>query len=453
MKRNRLKNLRGRLSSVQVLALGFGLLIFSGGALLTLPVFSREQTFTPFIDALFTATSAVCVTGLTTVNTALHWNEYGQLLIMLLIEIGGLGFMTMPVMLYFILRKKITLRTRIVLREALNLEEMSGTFRLMMYVVKLAGVIQFIGALLLSFAFVPEFGWKKGIFYSIFHSISSFCNAGFDLLGDSLTPYQTRPYVMIVIAVLIISGGLGFIVWQDVLRFKRRQKFSLHTKIALITTASLLLGGFLLFSITEQLASNLTSETNLFDRVINTFFMAVTPRTAGYYSIDYGQMTNAGLIVTIFLMYVGGTSGSTAGGLKTTTIGVLVIQIVSILKGRTRAEFQGRTIRSTTVFRALTLFFMTLTLCVLSIMLLTITENIPESAGIEYVAFEVFSAFGTVGLTMGLTPELTVIGKIVIMLLMYIGRVGIYTVGFSLMAKNQKQQANYKYPDESVMIG
>jgi trk system potassium uptake protein TrkH len=453
MKRNRLKNLRGRLSSVQVLALGFGLLIFSGGALLTLPVFSREQTFTPFIDALFTATSAVCVTGLTTVNTALHWNEYGQLLIMLLIEIGGLGFMTMPVMLYFILRKKITLRTRIVLREALNLEEMSGTFRLMMYVVKLAGVIQFIGALLLSFAFVPEFGWKKGIFYSIFHSISSFCNAGFDLLGDSLTPYQTRPYVMIVIAVLIISGGLGFIVWQDVLRFKRRQKFSLHTKIALITTASLLLGGFLLFSITEQLASNLTSGTDLFDRVINTFFMAVTPRTAGYYSIDYGQMTNAGLIVTIFLMYVGGTSGSTAGGLKTTTIGVLVIQIVSILKGRTRAEFQGRTIRSTTVFRALTLFFMTLTLCVLSIMLLTITENIPESAGIEYVAFEVFSAFGTVGLTMGLTPELTVIGKIVIMLLMYIGRVGIYTVGFSLMTKNQKQQANYKYPDESVMIG
>jgi trk system potassium uptake protein TrkH len=453
MKRNRLKNLRSRLSSVQILALGFGLLIVSGGALLTLPIFSREHTFTPFIDALFTATSAVCVTGLTTVNTALHWNEYGQLLIMLLIEIGGLGFMTMPVMLYFILRKKITLSTRILLREALNLEEMSGTFRLMIYVVKLAGVIQFIGALLLACTFVPEFGWKKGIFYSIFHSISSFCNAGFDLLGDSLTPYQTKPYVMIVIAGLIISGGLGFIVWQDILHFKERKKFSLHTKIALITTASLLIGGFLIFSITEQLASNLTSGTDLFDRLINTFFMSVTPRTAGYYSVDYGQMTNAGLIVTIFLMYVGGTSGSTAGGLKTTTIGVLVIQIISILKGRTRAEFLGRTIRSTTVFRALTLFFMTLTLCVVSIMLLTITENIPESAGIEYVAFEVFSAFGTVGLTMGLTPELTVTGKIVIMLLMYIGRVGIYTVGFSLMTKNQKQQANFKYPDESVMIG
>lgn len=442
-----------RLSAVQVLALGFIVLIFVGGALLSLPLFSRSGHATPFIDALFTAVSAVCVTGLTTLNTALHWNAYGQLLIMILIELGGLGFMTMPVLLYFILRKKITLSTRILLREALNLDDMSGAFRLMMYVVKLATIIQLIGAILLSIQFVPEFGWKKGLFFGLFHSISSFCNAGFDLLGDSLTPYQNNPFVLLVIGGLIISGGLGFIVWQDLLRFKEKRKFSLHTKIALITTLSLLIGGFILFFITEHNASNLTTGTSFFDRLANTFFMSVTPRTAGYYSIDYMQMTNAGLITTIFLMYVGGTSGSTAGGLKTTTFAVLVIQIVSIFKGRTRAEFQGRTIRNSTVFRALTLFFITLTLCVLSIMLLTITENIPESSGIEYVAFEVFSAFGTVGLTMGLTPELTFVGKIIIMLLMYIGRVGIYTVGFSLLTKGQKQQAKFKYPDESVMIG
>ncbi|MEI5995443.1 TrkH family potassium uptake protein [Candidatus Enterococcus mansonii] len=447
------QKIKKRLSAVQIIALGFILLIFLGGTLLTLPVFSRSGQATPFIDALFTAVSAVCVTGLTTLNTALHWNAYGQIVIMILIEIGGLGFMTMPVMLYFILRKKITLSTRILLREALNLDDMSGAFRLMMYVVKLATIIQLIGAILLSIQFVPEFGWKKGLFFGLFHSISSFCNAGFDLLGDSLTPYQSNPFVLLVVAALIISGGLGFIVWQDLLHYKERRKFSLHTKIALMTTVSLLVGGFIIFYLTEHNAANLTTGTNFIDRVANTFFMSVTPRTAGYYSIDYMQMTNAGLITTIFLMYIGGTSGSTAGGLKTTTFAVLVIQIVSIFKGRTRAEFQGRTIRNSTVFRALTLFFITLTLCVLSIMLLTVTENIPESSGIEYVAFEVFSAFGTVGLTMGLTPELTSIGKVIIMLMMYIGRVGIYTVGFSLLTKGQKQQAKYKYPDESVMIG
>ncbi|WP_430603814.1 trk system potassium uptake protein [Enterococcus sp. DIV0724b] len=454
MKKKKITSIvKKRLSAVQVLALGFIVLIFIGGALLSLPLFSRSGNATPFIDALFTSVSAVCVTGLTTVNTALHWNAYGQLIIMILIEIGGLGFMTMPVLLYFILRKKITLSTRILLREALNLDDMSGAFRLMIYVVKLAAIIQIVGAILLSIQFVPEFGWRKGLFFGLFHSISSFCNAGFDLLGDSLTPYQTNPFVLLVIGGLIISGGLGFIVWQDLLQLKKKRRFSLHTKIALITTFSLLVGGFILFFVTEHNASDLTAGTNFFDRLANTFFMSVTPRTAGYYSIDYMQMTNAGLITTIFLMYVGGTPGSTAGGLKTTTFAVLVIQIVSIFKGRTRAEFQGRTIRNSTVFRALTLFFITLTLCVFSIMLLTITENIPESSGIEYVAFEVFSAFGTVGLTMGLTPELSVLGKVIIMLLMYIGRVGIYTVGFSLLTRGQKQQAKYKYPDESVMIG
>ena len=452
-KKKILKKIDKHLSAVQVLALGFFLLIFVGGSLLTLPIFSRSGEATNFIDALFTATSAVCVTGLTTVNTALHWNPAGQLLIMILIELGGLGFMTMPVMLYFILRKKITLSTRILLREALNLDGISGAFRLMMYIVKLTAVIQITGAVLLSFQFVPEFGWKKGIFFGIFHSISSFCNAGFDLLGDSLAPYQQNPFVLLVVAGLIISGGLGFIVWRDLLGFKRLKKFSLHSKIALITTISLLLGGFIIFFFTENNAATLTEGTNFFQRLANTFFMSVTPRTAGYYSIDYMKMTNAGLITTMFLMYVGGTSGSTAGGLKTTTFAVLIIQIKSIFKGRIRAEIQGRTIRESTVFRAFTLFFITLTLCVFAIIILTITENIPETSGMEYVAFEVFSAFGTVGLTMGLTPNLTFIGKIIIMLMMYIGRVGIYTVGFSLMTRGQKQQAKFKYPDESVMIG
>ncbi|WP_086347251.1 TrkH family potassium uptake protein [Candidatus Enterococcus clewellii] len=440
-------------SAVQILALGFLLIIFIGGSLLSLPFFSNSGEATPFIDSLFTATSAVCVTGLTTLNTAMHWNPAGQLLIMLLIELGGLGFMTLPVVLYFVMRKKITLSTRMLLREALNLDDMSGTFRLMMYIIKLAVVIQVIGAVLLSFQFVPEFGWKKGLFFGVFHSISSFCNAGFDLLGDSLVPYQTNPYVLIVIGLLIISGGLGFIVWQDILLFKKRKRVSLHSKLALTTTLVLLVGGFIVFYFTEQNAGNLTEQTNFFDRLANTFFMSVTPRTAGYYSINYLNMTNAGLIATMFLMYVGGTSGSTAGGLKTTTFAVLIIQIISIFKGRQRAEFHERTIPSATVFRALTLFFITLSLCVVSIMVLSVTEHIPDYYGIEYIAFEVFSAFGTVGLTMGLTPELSIAGKIIIMLLMYIGRVGIFTVGFSLLTKGAKPSANFKYPDETIMIG
>lgn len=444
---------RRRFSAVQLLALGFFLLILVGGSLLSLPIFSRSGEFTNYLDSLFTATSAVCVTGLTTLNTAEHWNEWGQLLIMVLIELGGLGFMTMPVLMYFILRRKISLHTRMLLQEALNLDEMSGAIRLMLYIIKFAATIQIIGAILLSIQFVPEFGWRKGIFFGIFHSVSSFCNAGFDLLGDSLVPYQKNPFVLLVVSGLIIAGGFGFIVWRDVLGYRKNRLLSLHTKLALWVTGILLAGGMLLFFITENNAASLTTGTNFFERLANTFFMSVTPRTAGYYSIDYMQMTNAGLIVTMFLMYIGGTSGSTAGGLKTTTFGVLCIQIISIFKGRSRAEFQERTIRSAVVFRAFTLFFLTFFLCVAAIIILTITENIPETSGVEYVAFEVFSAFGTVGLTMGLTPDLTVVGKLIIMLLMYIGRVGIYTVGFSLMTKANQQEAKFKYPEESIMIG
>lgn len=441
------------LSPVQLLALGFFVLILLGGSLLTLPIFSRTSEPTPFIDALFTATSAICVTGLTTVSTVEHWNELGQFIIMLMIEIGGLGFMMLPIMFFALLRKKVNLSTRIVLRETLNLEEMSGVMKLMLYILKFAFVVQFIGAAALAFVFVPELGWGKGLWYSLFHAISSFCNAGFDLLGDSLVGYQNNVYLLMVVSVLIIAGGLGFIVWRDILSYRRLRKLTLHSKLALTVTGILLAGGFLLFLLTEQNAVSLVNSDSGFARLANTFFMSVTARTAGYFSIDYMQMSHAGLIVTMILMYIGGTSGSTAGGLKTTTFAVLMIQIRSIFKGRSKAEVFGRTIRPAAVFRAFTLFFLTLTLCIAVIMILSVTETIPDGYGIEYIAFEVFSAFGTVGLTMGLTPELTEFGKLLIIIVMYIGRVGILTVAFSLMTKARQQEAKYKYPEESVMIG
>ncbi|AND73061.1 MULTISPECIES: TrkH family potassium uptake protein [Enterococcus] len=446
------KRVRKRLSPVQLIAAGFFILILFGGSLLTLPFFSRSGESTHFIDALFTATSAVCVTGLTTLNTAEHWNSAGQFLIMTLIEIGGLGFMMIPILFFAIAKKKISFSMRIVLKEALNLEEMSGVIKLMIYILKFAVVIQVIGAVALSVVFIPEFGWAKGIWFSIFHAVSSFCNAGFDLLGDSLLADQTNVYLIMVVSALIIAGGLGFIVWRDILSYHRVKKITLHSKVALSVTALLLIGGFILFLITERNGLTLVKGT-FTERLANTFFMSVTPRTAGYYSIDYLQMSHAGLILTMFLMYIGGTSGSTAGGLKTTTLGILLIQMHAMFKGKTRAEAFGRTIRQAAVLRALTLFFVTLSLCVVAIMVLSVTETIPKTSGIEYIAFEVFSAFGTVGLTMGLTPDLTLIGKLVIISLMYIGRVGIMTVVFSLLVKANRTEANYKYPEESIMLG
>ena len=257
------KQIKKRLPAVQLLALGFFLLILVGGGLLTLPFFSNSGHGTNFIDALFTATSAVCVTGLTTLNTAEHWNSAGQFLIMLLIEIGGLGFMMVPILCFALIKKKVSLSTRIILKEALNLEEVSGVMKLMLYILKLAFVIQLIGTVALSFVFVPEFGWLKGIWYSLFHAISSFCNAGFDLLGDSLANHQQNVYLIMVVSALIISGGLGFIVWRDLLEYHQKKKMTIHSKIALTVTGTLLLGGFVVFFFTERNGATLV-EGNMF---------------------------------------------------------------------------------------------------------------------------------------------------------------------------------------------
>lgn len=231
--KTRLIQLFQKLSAVQLLAFGFFALIFTGGSLLSLPFFSRSGEATNYLDALFTATSAICVTGLTTLNTVEHWNGLGQLVLLILIEIGGLGFMMVPILYFTLARKKISLSTRIVLKEALNLEKMAGVTDLMLYIFKFALVIQLVGAVALSIVFVPEFGWIKGSWYGIFHAISSFCNAGFDLLGESLVAHQENNYLLLVISILIIAGGLGFIVWRDLLTFHQTKKISLHSKIAL----------------------------------------------------------------------------------------------------------------------------------------------------------------------------------------------------------------------------
>nr|WP_246032336.1 TrkH family potassium uptake protein [Vagococcus zengguangii] len=443
-----------RFGPASILALGFIVVILIGAVVLTLPFFSTSNEPTPFIDALFTATSATCVTGLSTLNTAEHWNSYGDLVILILIEIGGLNFMMLPIVFFTILKKRIQLSTRIIIKEAFNLDQVSGVMSLALYVLKLAITIQTLGALLLAIDFIPRYGVLKGLWYALFHAVSSFCNAGFDLFGDSLVPFQNNPYVMLVVSGLIISGGLGFIVWKDLNDFiKSRRRLSLHSKIALIMTTGLLIGGFVFFYFSEGNSQEPLTEPNKASRIINSLFLSVTARTAGFASVDYAQLSHASILMTIVLMYIGGTSGSTAGGLKTTTFGVLLIQIISVLKGRPHAEFAGRRIKESVVVKALMLFVITLMVCVIAMMILSVTEDLPEYMGSEYIAFEVISAFGTVGLTMGLTPILSLPGKIVIIVLMFIGRVGIMTVLFSLLTKSQQKEIPIQFPKENVMIG
>lgn len=451
---NKEKRRSFKIYPIQFIALGFGVIILLGSLLLMLPVFTRSGEGTPFIDALFTATSATCVTGLTTLTTSEHWNVGGQLIILSLIEIGGLGFMMMPFIFFAIMKRRVGLLTRIILRESLNLDSISGVMRLMFYIFRFAMVFQVLGAILLAVDFIPTYGIEKGLWYSFFHSVSAFCNAGFDLFGDSLISFQDNAYVLLVISGLIIAGGLGFIVWQDLMNFRKKRKLSLHSKLALTVSLSLLSIGTIVFYVSESGGQPITGESSSIVRFANMFFMAVTARTAGYFSVDYGSVSQAGILFTIILMFIGGTPGSTAGGLKTTTFGVLMVQTISMLRGREHAEAFRRTIRPSIVSRALTLFFITLSLCIVVTMLMSITEVLPRFRGIEYLLFETFSAFGTVGLTMGLTPSLSLMGKLLIIGLMYIGRVGILTVGFSLTLRlTQRDRGNYKLPEESVIIG
>lgn len=437
-----------RISNVQLIVIVFLGIIFLGSILLWLPFSHQEGQTLPYIDALFVATSAVCVTGLTPINISEVLNPIGHTIMMLLIEVGGLGFMSVLLILALMFKKRVSIQSRLLIKDTLNLDNLGGSVKLLKFVVKFSLTIQLIGALLLSTEFIPEYGLEKGIFFSVFHSISAFCNAGFDLFGDSLMSFTNNGFILVVISLLILSGGFGFIVWYDLIHYKKDRKLSLHTKIALVVSLSLVVLGTVVFFFTDTTNSN-----GLSNQLANSFFLSVTPRTAGFASLDYGTMSYAGIILTIVLMFIGGTSGSTAGGIKTTTLGVLMIQLFSLLKGRDNAEGFGRQIPLKTVMKAFMFAFFAMLICFVSSLVLAMTETIPLQSGIEYVLFEVVSAFATVGLTMGLTPDLTVFGKMLIMCLMFIGRVGLYTVIFALLRKNHAKQHKFNYASENVYVG
>lgn len=438
-----------KLSAVQILAIGFLSLIIIGGIILSLPISSASGQATNILDSLFTSTSAVCVTGLVTLDTATHWNYFGKTVIIILIQIGGLGFMSFTTLFALILKKKITLRERLVLQEAMNTFGIQGLVRLMRYILIFTFSIEFAGAVLYTTQFIPQFGMLKGIYYSIFASISAFCNAGFDLMGNfsSITSYATNITILLNTSALIIIGGLGFSVWSELYSFKNYKRLSVNTKVVLITTGILVIGGTILMFLFEHNNPKTIGDMSIINQITNSFFASVTTRTAGLNSIPLNDMTGASKFLTMILMFIGGSPGSTAGGIKTTTLAIIVLTLISIIKGRDDTEVLGKRIARDTVQKAFLVFMLGIGIVLGVTLILTMTQK----ASLESLLFEAISAFGTVGLTLGVTPHLTAIGKVVIMLTMYLGRVGPMTVVLALTRKKKKR--DYRYPEDKILIG
>lgn len=451
-------------SPTRRIAFSFFVVIIIGSILLSLPISNHIQG-TPYLDHLFVSTSATCVTGLVPIVVADQYTLVGQLVIIALIQIGGLGFLTLLNMMLVALKKKLSYTNKIIMQEALNKSSMKDIASYIKRVIKYTLFFEGVGAILLCFVFIPEYGIGKGIYYGIFHSISAFCNAGFDILGDqSLIPYQTHYFLNFVISGLIIAGGLGFVVWVD-LRMSWRQykeKFkifklrtflrslSLHTKIVLISTFSLILLGTIGILILEYHNVKTIGNLSFFDKVLASYFQSVTLRTAGFATINLAYVYDPTKLLMCIFMFIGGSPAGTAGGIKTVTFTITLFYIYSLVLGSNHVKIMKRTISDQVVKRALTIGIVSFFISILGLFVLSISEN---KQFIDLV-FEVFSAFATVGVTAGLTPLLTNIGKIVIIILMYIGRIGPITMVL-IFAKRYKQMKgkDIAYPESDVLIG
>ncbi len=439
-----------KFSEVQVLALGFFIVIFIGGTILSLPISSASGEATNFLDSIFTATSATCVTGLVTVDTGTHWNLLGQTVIMILIEIGGLGFMSFATFISVLIGRRITLKSRLLMQEAMNTFNIQGLVKMLKKVMLFTFIIQFIGALILSTQLIPEFGVARGIYISIFSSISTFCNAGFDLFGNfnSYTAYYDNSIILLTVSALIAIGGLGFIVLLELYNYKSTKKLSLHAKVVLLITTILIVGGTIVMFILEYNNPNTLGNMNIKDKIVNSIVASISPRTAGINSVPIDKMTTTSKFITVILMFIGGSPGSTAGGLKTSTFGIILCTAISVIKGKENADIFGRTILRGLQLKAVTLLIIGMGLVTTVTMALTIAE--PNEAFLD-VLYEATSAFGTVGLTTGVTQRLSEPGKIIIIMLMYLGRVGPLTVVMALISR--KKGTNYKYPEGKILIG
>jgi trk system potassium uptake protein TrkH len=440
-----------RLLPTQVLVLGFASMIIMGALLLTLPVASSTGESIGFLNALFEATSAVCVTGLVVVDTGDDLSLFGQLVIITLIQMGGLGFMTMATMVFLLLGKRITLRERLVIQEALNEFKLQGVVRLTRNIIGITFLIEGIGALILALRFVPMYGWGKGLYFSVFHAISAFCNAGFDLMGGyrSFTDFTDDFIVNFTIMGLIVCGGLGFSVLLDIYRNRHFRKWSLHTKLVVCVTAALITMGALFFFIVEFNNPATLGSQNWRGKILGALFQSVTPRTAGFNTIDQASLTNASKFMTIILMFIGASPAGTGGGIKTTTASVILLAVLSVIKGRRDVEVFGRRISYAIVNRALAIAVISFILLVSVSMVLSLLEPYP----LVDVLFETASALGTVGLATFNNSDLSDISKIFIIMTMFAGRVGPLTLTLAFAKRMASDTGNVKYPEGKVMVG
>ena len=440
-----------RLSKVQTIALGFFLIIVAGTLLLMLPIASRDGHSTGFLHALFTATSSTCVTGLVVVDTYTNWTLFGQVVILSLIQIGGLGFITIGMFFSIFLKRKIGLKERNLIQESVNTLQISGIVRLVKKIVCYTIAFEGIGAILLMTRFIPRFGWLKGIWYGIFHAISAFCNAGFDLMGQfepyaSLTMYYDDIVINIVVMALIIIGGIGFIVWDDISKHKWHiKKYMLHTKIVLMMTAVLTLGGALCFYLFER--NNLLLGMNAKGQILSSLFGSVTTRTAGFNTLDTGAYTEATRMLTVILMFIGGNPGSTAGGIKTTTMLVILLYIWANLRNKRGLNIFGRRLDEDAIKKASTVFCINLILATVCVTIMSALETLPLSD----IMMEVFSAIGTVGISTGITRDISMVSKYMLIILMYCGRIG--SMSFALAFTEKKKSNPVQLPVEQITIG
>ena len=452
-----IKKRKFKFTTTQIILFSFLVTIIIGSGLLALPISSKSEEPVPYIDALFTATTATCVTGLVTLPTISTWSVFGQIVILLLIQIGGLGIITIMSGLMLLLNRKMGIGDRLLIQDAFNLNTMSGLAKFVKNVLFGTLIIEGVGAALYMLVFVPDFG-AKGIWISLFNAVSAFCNAGIDIIAEnSLCNYATNPLINIVTSVLIVLGGLGYIVWWDVLRVirsrssKNRRIFrhlTLHSKIAITVTAGLILFGAILIFVFEYTNPLTIGKMSLFDKIQVSFFQSVTTRTAGFASIPQENLTNASATISIILMLIGGSPVGTAGGMKTVTVAVLVCSAFATIRNRKSATLFGRRISEEAVKKAVAVAVAFITICLVSTILLMATS----SASFIDVVYETVSATATVGLSRNLTGTLDTLGKLIITVTMYLGRVGPISLAVALGSKNESQNV-ISEPTEDISIG
>ncbi|MCM3675650.1 TrkH family potassium uptake protein [Peribacillus simplex] len=445
-----MKKVKEFLDPPKILVMGFAALILIGSYLLTLPISTEDGNGLSFLNALFTSTSATCVTGLVVVDTETTFTKFGELVILSLIQVGGLGFMTFATFFFFLLGKRISLKSRLLLQESLNNLSMAGVVRLVKRILIFTAVIEILGSIILSIRFSFDMPIGKAIYYGVFHSISNFNNAGFDLMGEfrSLTPYAADPIVTLTVAALITLGGIGFIVMNELYEYHDTHRLSVHTKIVLMTSLILTIGGAILIFIFEYGNDKTLQPLSYAGKVLSSLFQSVTPRTAGSNTLNIPDLTQPTLLLIIFLMFVGASPGSTGGGIKTTTLATLIGTVWSQIKGKEDVVLFRRRIVIETIFKALTVTVIGLSLILTITMLLTITES---GRDFLMILFEATSAFATVGLSMGLTPELSPIGRILIIFTMFAGRLGPLTIAFAIAMRRKPDPL--RNPKGKIMIG